>query len=104
MVGYLMNIAFPRMGEISRCGVLSRYENISFTKLVGTVVVERLIDVIVLLLLTFLVIANPVWACFKLYTQQSGDRGKTATNNCFALSVHFTSCHGCFLFSLQKSI
>ena len=58
MVGYLMNIAFPRMGEISRCGVLSRYENISFTKLVGTVVVERLIDVIVLLLLTLLVIVT----------------------------------------------
>ena len=58
MVGYLMNIAFPRMGEISRCGVLARYENMSFTKLVGTVVVERLIDVIVLLLLTLLVIVT----------------------------------------------
>jgi len=38
MVGYLMNMALPRMGEISRCGVLSRYEKISFTRLVGTVV------------------------------------------------------------------
>ena len=53
-----MNIAFPRMGEISRCGVLSRYENISFTKLVGTVVIERLIDVMMLLLLTLLVIVT----------------------------------------------
>lgn len=58
MIGYLMNIAFPRMGEISKCGVLSRYENISFTKLVGTVVVERLIDVLMLLLLTLLVIVT----------------------------------------------
>ncbi len=58
MVGYLMNIAFPRMGEISRCGVLSRYENISFTKLIGTVVIERIIDVIMLLLLTLLVIVT----------------------------------------------
>jgi len=32
MIGYLMNMAFPRMGEISRCGVLARYEKISFTK------------------------------------------------------------------------
>jgi uncharacterized protein (TIRG00374 family) len=54
MVGYLMNLALPRMGEISRCGVLARYEKISFTKLVGTVVLERLIDV--LMLLVFLVI------------------------------------------------
>ena len=56
MVGYLMNMAFPRMGEISRCGVLSRYEKISFTKLFGTVVAERLIDVISLLLLLLIVI------------------------------------------------
>ena len=56
MVGYLMNMVFPRMGEISRCGVLSRYEKISFTQLIGTVVVERIVDVIMLLLLTFIVI------------------------------------------------
>ena len=51
MVGYLMNLAFPRMGEVSRCGVLARYEKISFTKLFGTVVAERLVDMISLLLL-----------------------------------------------------
>jgi uncharacterized protein (TIRG00374 family) len=56
MIGYLMNMALPRMGEISRCGVLSRYEKISFTKLFGTVVAERLIDVISLLLLLLVVI------------------------------------------------
>jgi uncharacterized membrane protein YbhN (UPF0104 family) len=56
MVGYLMNLVIPRMGEISRCGVLARYEKISFTKLVGTVVTERIIDILMLLLLTLLVI------------------------------------------------
>lgn len=56
MVGYLMNLALPRMGEISRCGVLARYEKISFTKLIGTVVVERLIDVLMLLILLLLVV------------------------------------------------
>lgn len=56
MVGYLMNMAFPRMGEVSRCGVLARYEKISFTKLVGTVVAERLIDLISLLILLVIVI------------------------------------------------
>ncbi|MBK6283043.1 MAG: flippase-like domain-containing protein [Draconibacterium sp.] len=58
MVGYLMNMAFPRMGEVSRCGVLSRYEKISFTKLFGTVVAERLIDVLSLLLLLLVVILS----------------------------------------------
>ena len=56
MVGYLMNMALPRMGEISRCGVLSRYEKISFTKLFGTVVAERLIDVVSLLILLMIVV------------------------------------------------
>ncbi len=56
MIGYLMNLALPRMGEISRCGVLSRYEKISFTKLIGTVVVERLVDVLVLLILLVVVV------------------------------------------------
>jgi len=58
MIGYLMNLAFPRMGEISRCGVLSRYERISFTKLVGTVVAERLVDMISLLLMLLIVIIS----------------------------------------------
>jgi len=56
MVGYLMNMVIPRMGEISRCGVLARYEKMSFTQLIGTVVTERIIDVLMLLLLTFIVI------------------------------------------------
>jgi glycosyltransferase 2 family protein len=51
MVGYLMNMVFPRMGEISRCGVLSRYEKVSFTKLIGTVVAERAVDMVSLLVL-----------------------------------------------------
>lgn len=58
MVGYLMNFVIPRMGEISRCGVLARYEKISFTKLVGTVVTERLVDMIMLLVLLFIVIVT----------------------------------------------
>ena len=50
MIGYLANLAIPRMGEISRCGVLSKYEKVSFSRLVGTVVTERVLDLIMLLL------------------------------------------------------
>jgi len=55
MVGYFANLALPRMGEISRCGIISKYEDISFSKLVGTVVLERVLDIIMLLI--FLLIA-----------------------------------------------
>jgi uncharacterized protein (TIRG00374 family) len=56
MVGYLMNLALPRMGELSRCGVLARNEKISFAKLIGTVVAERAVDMVSLLILLALVI------------------------------------------------
>ena len=53
MIGYFANLALPRMGEIARCGVLSKYEKISFSTLVGTVMFERIFDVILLLIITF---------------------------------------------------
>lgn len=54
-VGYLANLAFPRLGEVTRCGSLSTTESIPFNKLLGTVVVERILDVISLLICIVLV-------------------------------------------------
>jgi uncharacterized protein (TIRG00374 family) len=51
MIGYLANTAVPRMGEFVRCGVLSKKENIPFNVLFGTVILERFVDLMVLLLL-----------------------------------------------------
>lgn len=56
MVGYLANTAVPRMGEFARCGVLSKKEKIPFNALFGTVLSERLFDLITLALIIFLVI------------------------------------------------
>jgi uncharacterized protein (TIRG00374 family) len=51
MVGYLANTAFPRLGEVTRCGVLSKKKNIPFNSLFGTVISERVFDFIVLVLI-----------------------------------------------------
>lgn len=48
MIGYLVNLAVPRLGEISRCGFMNRYDKIPFDKLFGTVVAERIADLIML--------------------------------------------------------
>ncbi|MCG8580886.1 MAG: flippase-like domain-containing protein [Bacteroidales bacterium] len=56
MTGYLANLVFPRMGEVSRCGVLSKYERLSFTRVVGTVVAERLTDLFMLILIMITVL------------------------------------------------
>ncbi len=50
-VAYLMNLAIPRSGEVSRALVLSKYENVPFEKGFGTIVAERIADFIILLTL-----------------------------------------------------
>ena len=54
MVGYFANMAFPRLGEVTRCGIMSKYENVPFQKALGTVVTERAIDMLIFFLLFLL--------------------------------------------------
>ncbi len=49
MVGYLANMLVPRAGEIARCGVLSRTNGTSVGHLIGTVILERSIDLFFLI-------------------------------------------------------
>ncbi|MBH8570478.1 flippase-like domain-containing protein [Microvirga sp. STS02] len=49
MVGYLANLVLPRMGEVIRCSVLRRTSGVPVQVALGTVVTERVIDVLVLL-------------------------------------------------------
>ena len=58
MVGYLANLAVPRIGEVTRCGVLKRYENLPLDSVFGTVVVERIMDTILLMIVSIITI---VW-------------------------------------------
>ena len=46
MVCYIANLALPRLGEILRCSFLQRYENVPFQKSLGTVILERAVDVV----------------------------------------------------------
>lgn len=56
MIGYVANIVLPRLGEVWRCIMVSRYEKASFEKLFGTVVAERVADMLVLLTIVTTVI------------------------------------------------
>ncbi len=56
MTGYLANIALPRVGEITRCVALGKKEKIPVDQLIGTVVVERTIDFISLLIIMIILI------------------------------------------------
>ncbi len=48
MIGYLVNSGVPRLGEVVKCTLLSRYEKVRADKLVGTIVMERAVDVVCL--------------------------------------------------------
>lgn len=50
LIGYMANLAVPRLGEVLKCTILARYEKIPADKLVGTIVAERAFDVLCLVL------------------------------------------------------
>ena len=54
MVGYLANLALPRLGEITRCGLMKQYEEVPFTEGFGTVLAERALDLVCLVLIFFI--------------------------------------------------
>jgi len=49
-IGYLLNLTVPKSGEISRALIVKKYENVPFDKGFGSIVAERIIDMIVLLM------------------------------------------------------
>jgi uncharacterized protein (TIRG00374 family) len=67
MFGYLANLAFPRMGEVTRCGAVARHSKLPVNGIIGTVIIERAIDFLLLLviagitvLLNFSLLQGPV--------------------------------------------
>lgn len=53
-LSYAVSLVVPRIGEFARCGVLKRYDGVSFIKALGTVVTERIIDSLLVLAITLL--------------------------------------------------
>ena len=51
-LSYAASLVIPRIGEFTRCGVLSRCDGVSFPKALGTVVTERAIDTLLVMLIT----------------------------------------------------
>ena len=66
MIMYLSNMAIPRSGEIVRCGVLGKTENIPVSKLLGTVFTERIIDFILLFILLAIVLMTQMHVVLEM--------------------------------------
>lgn len=65
MLGYFVNLGIPRSGEFVRAGTFARYEGLGAEKVMGTIVVDRIMDVICLLLLMLLTVVlayDTIWS------------------------------------------
>ena len=64
-LSYAASLVIPRVGEFTRCGVLTRYDDVSFPKALGTVVTERAIASLLVMGIPAIVILWPsaAWPC-----------------------------------------
>lgn len=70
-IAYAANLILPRVGEVSRCLVIDRYDSVPFAQSLGTVVTERLIDTIMVLLITVTAVALQ-WDVFFTFVSEAG--------------------------------
>ncbi len=81
---YFVNIIIPRGGELARCTVLSKYEKIPVTKLLGTVVTERIVDVIVLFMMVLFVLVLQLSKLDEFLTTHPEVSGKISNLTSFS--------------------
>lgn len=70
-VAYAANLVVPRVGEVSRCVVLEQYERVPFAQSLGTVVSERLIDTLMVMLMTVVAVLLQ-WPVFCNFVSDVG--------------------------------
>ena len=70
-LSYAASLVIPRVGEFTRCGVLKRYDDVSFPKALGTVVTERAIDSLLVMGITAIVILLEM-STFGTFFQKTG--------------------------------
>lgn len=78
-VSYAANLVLPRVGEVSRCGVLAKYDDISFSKSLGTVVSERMIDTLCVGLITAVAMMSQM-KVFTSFFDATGTNIKSITD------------------------
>lgn len=91
MIAYLVNLGIPRSGEFVRAGVLSKYQGFQSEKVMGTIVVDRVIDVICLLVMIFLGIALS-YQTVGIYLEENLDLSKKFAflyDNTWVLAIIF---------------
>ena len=85
-ISYAASLIVPRIGEFTRCGVLAKKEGTSFPKALGTVVTERAVDSLIILLITIAVLLLQM-PMFLSFFSKTGTRLHTSRIMRYAFST-----------------
>ena len=100
-VGYFTNMFIPRAGEISRCTALNKVEKIPVDKLFGTILVERLLDFVFLIILFLLILILKFDLILQFFTelglQSSGSVTSSSTKYYVLVAVLLFFCLAYYL-------
>ncbi|HEU5147154.1 MAG TPA: lysylphosphatidylglycerol synthase transmembrane domain-containing protein [Chryseosolibacter sp.] len=103
MVGYLVNLVIPRGGEVSRCYNLYKLDNTPVEMSFGTVVVERIVDLVCLLsllILAFLIESDKLFAFMS--TLPIGSGGSSSVFTIVAIGIGALFLTGLIIFWLIR--
>ena len=85
-IAYAANLVVPRVGEVSRCMVLERYDKVPFAQSLGTLVSERLVDTLMVLLITLVAVLSQ-WGVFFAFVSEAGANGDAAFSSVGRMAV-----------------
>lgn len=88
MVGYFFNLVFPRLGEVMKCSLMGKYEKMPVDKLIGTMVAERIVDLICLVLVIVLTVFSQIEKV-GTYAKELLNNLLGKANNALALAIIF---------------
>lgn len=70
-ISYAASLVVPRIGEVSRCGVIKKTDGIPFAKSLGTVITERIVDMLTIAIISFITLITQM-PVFMRYIEQTG--------------------------------
>lgn len=103
--GYLMNLTIPRSGEVARSTALYGVENVPVDKSFGTIILERVVDLVCMgffLLLTFVFKYDAMVSFFQYVTAQNGNEPKADSGNKIYLLLGAFVALGFLFFAFRK--
>lgn len=105
--GYLMNLTIPRSGEVARSTALFGVENVPVDKSFGTIILERVVDLVCMgffLLLTLVFKYDAILSFYQYVTAQSGNAPKAESGNKIYLLMGVFVGFGILFFALRKHL